>query len=129
MTAVPSIDLSGWLDVQLEQASPDLLRGMVKSFAEALMGDSADVICGAGYGVRSEARVTKRNGYRPRECDTRAGTDELAIPKLREGGYFPGWLLERQAESALIRPVPRTRSEAPIAWRFVKPSGPSISAG
>jgi putative transposase len=109
MAVGPSIDLSGWLEDQLAQASPDLLRGMVKSFAEALMGAEADAICGAPYRERSDERVTKRNGYRPREWDTRAGTMELAIPKLREGSYFPGWLLERQrrAESALISVVAR----------------------
>ena len=64
MAAGPSIDLSGWLDEQLAQASPDLLRGMVKSFAEALMGAEAEAICGAPYGERSDERVNKRNGYR-----------------------------------------------------------------
>jgi putative transposase len=108
MAAGPSIDLSGWLDEQLAQASPDLLRGMVKAaFAEALMGAEADAICAAPYGERSEERITKRNGYRPRAWDTRAGTIELAIPTLRSGSYFPDWLLERQrrAESALISVV------------------------
>jgi putative transposase len=107
MAARPSIDLSGWLDEQLVQASPDLLRGMVKTFAEALMGAEADAICGAPYGERSEERVNTRNGYRGREWDTRVGTIELAIPKLRSGSYFPDWLLERQrrAESALISVV------------------------
>jgi putative transposase len=67
----------------------------------------ADAICGAGYGERSDDRVTKRNGYRDRQWDTRAGSIELAIPKLRSGSYFPGWLLERQrrAEAALISVV------------------------
>jgi transposase-like protein len=107
MAVGPSIDLSGWLEEQLAQASPDLLRGMVKSFAEALMGAEADAVCGAPYGERSDERVTKRNGYRSREWDTRAGTVELAIPKLRSGSYFPGWLLEprRRAEAALISVV------------------------
>ena len=107
MAARPSIDLSGWLEEQLAQASPDLLRGMVKTFVEALMGAEADAICGAPFGVRSQDRVTKRNGYRGLEWDTRAGTIELAIPKLRTGSYFPGWLLERQrrAEAALISVV------------------------
>jgi len=107
MAVGPSIDLSGWLEEQLAQASPDLLRGMVKSFAEALMGAEADAVCGAPYGERSDERVTKRNGYRGRDWDTRAGTVELAIPKLRSGSYFPGWLLEprRRAEAALISVV------------------------
>jgi putative transposase len=107
MAVGPSIDLSGWLDEQLELASPDLLRSMVKTFAEALMGAEADAICGAPYGERSEERTTKRNGYRERAWDTRVGTIELAIPRVRQGSYFPGWLLQRQrrAEAALISVV------------------------
>ena len=46
------MDVQGWLRKQLEQASPDLLRAMVKEFAEALMGADADAVCGAGYGER-----------------------------------------------------------------------------
>src|SRR3954453_1905104 len=107
MTAPPSIDLSGWLSEQLGQASPDLLRQMITTFVQALMGAEADAVCGAEYGVRSDERTNTRNGYRRREGDTRAGTIELAIPKLREGSYFPGWLLERRrrAESALVSMV------------------------
>ena len=82
-----TMDVSGWLRKQLEQASPDLLRAMVRDFAEALMGAEADALCGAGYGERSPARVNKRNGYRERDWDTRAGTIELAVPKLRRGSY------------------------------------------
>jgi putative transposase len=48
MTATPSIDLSGWLEERLAQASPDLLRSMVQTFAEALIGAEADAVCGAG---------------------------------------------------------------------------------
>jgi putative transposase len=107
MTAVPSIDLSGWLSEQLAQSSPDLLRAMLTTFVQALMGAEADAVCGAGYGVRSEERTNTRNGYRARDWDTRAGTVELAIPKLRQGSYFPDWLLERRrrAEAALISVV------------------------
>ena len=104
MAATPSIDLSGWLSEQLAQASPDLLRQMLSTFVEALMGADADAICGAPYGERSEERTNTRNGYRRRAWDTRAGTIELAIPKTRTGSYFPDWLLERRrrAESTLI---------------------------
>jgi putative transposase len=107
MTAGPSIDMSGWLHEQLDQASPDLLRGMVRSFAQALMSAEADAVCGAGYGERSEERVNSRNGYRHREWDTRTGSIDLAVPKLRQGSYFPGWLLERRrrAEAALVSVV------------------------
>ena len=84
------------MDEKLSQASPDLLRQMLKTFAEALMGADADTACGAGYQQRSEARTNSRNGYRERRWDTRAGSIELAIAKLRQGSYFPDWLLERR---------------------------------
>ena len=107
MAAGPSIDVSGWLEEQLAQASPDLLRAMVTTFAEALMGAEADAVCGASYGERSDERRNTRNGYRRREWDTRAGSIDLAIPKLRQGSYFPDWLLERRrrAEAALVTVV------------------------
>jgi len=66
-----------------------------------------DAVCGAAYGQSSPERVNRRNGYRAREFDTRAGTLELQIPKLRQGTYFPEWLLERRkrAERALTSVV------------------------
>ncbi len=82
-----TMEVSEWLRKQLEQASPDLLRAMVQDFAEALIGAEADALCGAPYGERSPERLTKRNGYRERDWDTRVGTIELAIPKLRAGSY------------------------------------------
>lgn len=108
MAASDSVnDVVGWLDDRLAEASPDLLRSMVKGFAEALMSAEADAVCGAGYRERSDGRVNSRNGYRARNWDTRAGTVELAIPKLRTGTYFPEWLLERRrrAEQALVSVV------------------------
>jgi putative transposase len=107
MTAIPSIELPAWMAEQLSQASPDLLRQMVQIFAEALMSADADAVCGAAYGQRSPDRRNTRNGYRCRGWDTRAGSIELAVPKLREGSYFPDWLLERRrrAESALVSVV------------------------
>jgi transposase-like protein len=99
-----TMDVQSWLRKQLEEASPDLLRAMVQDFAEALMGAEADALCGAPYGERSPERVNIRNGYRGRPWDTRVGTIELAIPKLRAGSYFPDWLLEprRRAEQAFV---------------------------
>jgi putative transposase len=99
--------VSGWLDERLAAASPDLLRVMVKQFAETLMSAEADTMCGAGYRERSNERVNSRNGYRSRDWDTRVGSVELAIPKLRSGSYFPDWLLERRrrAEQALVSVV------------------------
>lgn len=107
MADITSVDLARRAGEQLEQASPDLLRAMVQTFAQALMGAEADAICGAPYGQVSEDRVSYRNGYRDRRWDTRAGTIELAIPRLRQGSYFPEWLLERRrrAEQALISVV------------------------
>ena len=73
----------------------------------ALLSAQADAVCGAGYGERSPERVNSRNGYRHRPMDTRVGTIDVAIPKLRKGTYFPEWLLERRkrAETALITVV------------------------
>jgi transposase-like protein len=98
------MDVQGWLRKQLETTSPDLLRAMVKDFAEALMSADADAVCGAGWGERSPERLNRRNGYRERDWDTRVGSIELAVPKLREGSYFPDWLLQprRRAEQALV---------------------------
>src|SRR5712691_7790245 len=102
-----TMDVNDWLRKQLEAASPDLLRAMVQDFAEALMGAEADALCGAPYRERSPARVNCRNGYRERGWDTRVGTIELALPKLREGSYFPDWLLtaRRRAEQAFVSVV------------------------
>ena len=64
-------------------------------------------MCGAEYGQPSADWTNRRSGYRHRDLDTRAGTIDVAIPRLREGTYFPDWLLERRkrAESALISVV------------------------
>jgi putative transposase len=99
-----TMDVQSWLRKRREEASPDLLRVMVREFAQALMGAEADALCGADYGERSPGRVNIRNGYRERAWDTRVGTIELAIPKLRQGSYFPDWLLERRrrAEQAFV---------------------------
>jgi putative transposase len=99
-----TMDAVGWLRKQLEEAHPDLLRAMVKEMAEALMSAEADVLCGATYGERSPERVNRRNGYRERDWDTRVGSIELAVPRLRGGSYFPDWLLQprRRAERAFV---------------------------
>ena len=107
MTVNPSINPAlPWAE-QIERAEPDLLRGLLTTFVQALMSAEADAICGAPYGARSDERTNTRNGYRDRDWDTRAGTVELAIPKLRQGSYFPDWLLERRkrAERALTTVV------------------------
>jgi transposase-like protein len=97
-----------WLRKHLDdEGGNDLIREMLKAFAEQLMSAEADALCGAAWGERSEERTNRRNGYRARTFDTRAGTIELDIPKLRSGSYFPDWLLEprRRAERALVAVV------------------------
>ena len=105
--AETTMDLLGWLRKQLEDADADLLREMVRSFAEALMSAEVDALCGAPYGSRAPQRTNVRNGYRSRRWDTRTGTIDLAIPKVRQGSYFPDWLLEarRRSERALVQVV------------------------
>jgi transposase-like protein len=107
MTAVPSIDPAQFLNEQLSQASPDLMRDLLTTFVNALLSAQADAVCGAGYGERTPERVNSRNGYRHRELDTRVGTLDVAIPKLRTGSLYPEWLLERRkrAERALTSVV------------------------
>src|SRR5688572_23615427 len=103
MTVNPSIDPARMLEEQLAQASPDLLRSLLGTFIETLLSADADAVCGAAYGTSSVERVNSRNGYRHRDFDARAGTLDVAIPKLRQGSYFPEWLLEcrTRAEKAL----------------------------
>lgn len=105
MTAPSSIDPAEFLHEHLAQASPDLMRQMLTTFINTLL--SADAVRGAVYGQVSEARVNRRNGYRHRDLDTRVGTIDVAVPKLRQGSYFPDWLLERRrrAEAALTSVV------------------------
>ena len=107
MTARPSIDSEQFLHEQLVQASPDLLREMLATFINTLLSAQADTVCGAEYGVRSDDRTNRRNGYRHRDLDTRVGTVDVAVPKLREGSFFPDWLLQRRrrAEAALTTVV------------------------
>ena len=77
-----------WLRKRLETDDVDLPREMVATFAQPLMSAEADALCGAPYGERSPDRVNTRNGYRARPFDTRTGTIELQVPKLRAGSYF-----------------------------------------
>ena len=107
MTAPHILDPARMLGQALSDASPDLMRQLLATVINALLSADVDAVCGAEYGVASPDRVNHRNGYRHRDLDTRVGTIDVAIPKLRQGSYFPEWLLERRkrAEAALISVV------------------------
>jgi putative transposase len=106
VTVPTTIDAGAWLSKYLEgdDGDGDLARQMLKDFAEALMSAQASMQCGAGYNERSEERENSRNGYRTRPWDTRVGSVELSVPKLRRGVYSPEFLLtpRRRAEKALM---------------------------
>src|SRR5262250_3964702 len=91
------------LQALLEKSSDvDLLREMIGFAAHRLMELEVENLTGAAHGERSADRINHRNGYRERMWQTRAGTVELRIPKLRKGSYFPGFLEPRRmAEKAL----------------------------
>ena len=107
MTAPHIIDPAGMLGEALSQASPDLMRSLLQHVINALLSADADAVCGAQWGQQDPQRQARRNGYRHRPLDTRVGTIDVAIPKLRSGTYFPEWLLQRRkrSESALITVV------------------------
>jgi putative transposase len=104
MTAPHIVDPATVLGEALSDASPDLMRHLLQTMVNALLSADADAVVGAEWGERSESRIAHRNGYRHRNLDTRAGTIDVAVPKLRSGTYFPEWLLERRkrSEAALI---------------------------
>jgi putative transposase len=107
MTAPHIVDPAGLLGEALTDASPDLMRSLLQTMINALLSADADAVAGAEWGRPNPDRVTQRNGYRHRDLDTRVGTIDVAVPKLRSGTYFPEWLLERRkrAETALITVV------------------------
>ena len=106
MTVPTTIDAGAWIGNYLtgEDADGDLARAMLKAFSEAVMSAQASAQCGAAYNERTEDRENTRNGYRSRPWDTRVGTIELRVPKLRSGVYSPEFLLSprRRAEQALV---------------------------
>ena len=92
MTAPQTIDPAGLLGQALSQASPDLMRSLLQRVIHALLSGDADTVCGAQWGQQDPQRHARRNRYRYRPLDTRVGTIDVAIPKLRSGTYFPEWL-------------------------------------
>lgn len=110
------------MDVQAllrKSADSDFLREMIGFAAQRLMEQEVGGLTGAAYGKKSAERQAQRNGYRDRDWDTRAGTVELRIPKLRTGSYFPGFLEPRRlAEKALTAVIQEALSRAsrPDRW-------------
>src|SRR5580698_1298349 len=99
MTTNDTMDLQALLE---KTTDLDFLRQMIGFTAQRLMDLEVESVTGAPLGSRSTDRLTHRNGYRDRTWETRAGTVELRIPKLRKGSYFPGFLEPRRtAEKAL----------------------------
>lgn len=109
MTVPTTIDAGAWLGkyLELDDADADLPRAMLAAFAEAVMSAEASMQCGAGYRERTDERTNSRNGYRERPWDTRVGTIDLKVPKLRSGVYSPEFLLQprRRAEQAMVAVV------------------------
>lgn len=105
--AKDSVTIAAEIGKVVSEAQPDVLRALLQKAIELMMSAEADVACGAEYGKRAQERVNHRNGYRSRIFDTRVGTMELAIPKLRQGSYYPAWLLNprRRAERALVNVI------------------------
>jgi putative transposase len=88
MTVRSSVDHARLYEEQLAQASPDLLRELLQTFINRLL-PKAVAVCGAEYAATSPDRVNRRNGYRHRDFDIRAGSIDVTIPELRQGSYFP----------------------------------------
>lgn len=106
MAASPySIDPTSYLDELLAQASPDLMREMLQGFINHILSAQADQVCGADYATVSKTRTNVRNGYRHRDLDTRVGTINVAVPKLRTGSFFQaGYLNDASVQNERLQP-------------------------
>ena len=103
MTTNATMDLQALLE---KTTDSDFLREMIGFTAQRLMDLEVEGLTGAPHGSRSADRLVQRNGYRDRTWETRAGTVELRIPKLRKGSDCPGFLEPRRmAEKALTAVV------------------------
>ena len=89
MTAPHIIDPAGLLGEALSQVSPDLMHSLLQHVINALLSGDADTVCGTQWGQQDPQRQGRRNGYRHRSLDTRVGTIDVAIRKLRSGTYVP----------------------------------------
>ena len=96
-------DTMAFLHQIRERGGQDLLKDLAEAVLQKLMDFDVENLVGAGRYERSDIRTTQRNGYRERDLETRLGTLELKIPKLRKGSYFPAFLEPRKtAERALV---------------------------
>lgn len=89
MTAPHVVDPPGLHCEALAEASQNLMRSLLQDVINALLSVDADAVAGAEYGRPSAGRSAQRNGYRHRDLDTRVGTIDVAVLKLRTGTYFP----------------------------------------
>ena len=106
MTDVGSMSVGELVGKVLADEHADVLRQAVVWLAQELMEAEVTAAAGAGYGQRDPERAARRNGYRERAWDTRVGSIELAIPRLRSGSYFPSFLEpRRRSEQALVAVV------------------------
>ncbi|CAB0780426.1 IS256 family transposase IS3506 [Corynebacterium diphtheriae] len=100
MTTDPNhIDPTAYIEELLAQASPDLMCQMLTDFINQILSAQADSVCGADYATVSESRTNTRNGYRHRRLNTRVDSRDIVIPKLRQGAFFPDWLLKRRTRT------------------------------
>lgn len=106
MTMRNNVDLMTAIGETLRNGHGDVLLAMLAQTARDFMEAEATALCGAAHGERSTDRENQRNGYRERPLETRLGTLELAVPKLRHGSYFPSFMAPRRRwEQAFVNVV------------------------